>query len=142
MGARAHRLCQARRWRRGRSARLRSGGDGPGRCSSEAVPEVERISPYLLMLRMCQGRVSPLDDVCRHTCPKPLLALAARCCSLAPEERPGLDDISSQLERPILLAVDSAAFAVGAGARRPTQPLAGWKEQAEAEAEASWPTSC
>ena len=39
------------------------------------------------MLRVCQGKVSPLDGVTLACCPKPLLQLATQCCTLDPEVR-------------------------------------------------------
>ena len=46
-----------------------------------------RRDEYLLMLRVCQGKVSPLDGVTLACCPKPLLRLATQCCTLDPEVR-------------------------------------------------------
>ena len=45
----------------------------------------DRRDEYLLMLRVCQGKVSPLDGVTLACCPKPLLQLATQCCTLDPE---------------------------------------------------------
>ena len=45
----------------------------------------DRHDEYLLMLRVCQGKVSPLDGVTLACCPKPLLQLATQCCTLDPE---------------------------------------------------------
>lgn len=63
----------------------------------------------MLMLRVCQGRVSPLDGVTAACCPKPLLQLASLCCSLRPEVRPPLPHALVQLQGPILRAVDEKA---------------------------------
>ena len=117
---------------------------------------VQTSSPYMMMLRVCQGRVSPLDGVTTACCPKPLLQLASLCCSLRPEVRPPLTHALAELQGAVLRAVDersgsgisstsratSAASsndgrktsgrATGAagGARRPTTPLVGWQQVA------------
>ena len=88
-------------------------------------------TPYVLMLRVCQGLVSPLDGVTAACCPKPLLRLATQCCVLQPSARPTLASALEQLQGDVLHAVDASAIA---GARRPTQPLSGWHETAEVEA--------
>ena len=45
-------------------------------------------SAFVLMLRVCQGRISPLDGVAKEGWPEPLRHLATRCCSLLPAQRP------------------------------------------------------
>ena len=81
------------------------------------------------MLRLCQGKVSPLDGVTLSCCPRPLLRLATQCCTHNPEERPGLAAVLEQLQDKVLLSVDSAAH--GVGARRPLPALEGWRDAAE-----------
>ena len=83
---------------------------------------------YLLMLRLCQDKVSPLDGVTLSCCPKPLLQLATQCCTRDPEERPSIEAVLEQLQGKVLLTIDAAAHC--AGARRPTQALEGWCDAA------------
>ena len=99
--------------------------------SVEGVTVEEGAPPtrYVLMLRLCQGKVSPLDGVTLSYCPRPLLQLATRCCMHNPEERLGLAAVLEQLQDKVLLSVDSAAH--GAGARRPLPALEGWRDAAE-----------
>ena len=85
-------------------------------------------SPYLLMLRVCQGKVSPLDGVTPACCPRPLLQLATQCCAVTPEARPTLAAVLEQLQGRVLRFVDSSALT---GPRRPMRPLEGWRDNAE-----------
>ena len=85
-------------------------------------------TPYLLMRRVCQGKVSPLDGVTPSCCPRLLLQLATQCCALAPQERPNLTAVLEQLQGKVLLSIDSSALA---GARRPLPSLEGWRDAAE-----------
>ena len=84
---------------------------------------------YVLMLRLCQGKVSLLDGVTPSCCPKPLLQLATQCCTRSPEERPSLAAVLEQLQGKVLLSIDAAAH--GTGARRPLPALKGWRDAAE-----------
>ena len=84
---------------------------------------------YVLMLRLCQGKVSPLDGVTLSCCPRPLLQLATQCCTHDPEVRPGLAAVLEQLRDKVLLSVDPAAH--GVGAQRPLTALEGWRDAAE-----------
>ena len=86
------------------------------------------VSPYMLMLRVCQGRVSPLDGLTPSCMPRPLLQLASLCCSLQPAARPQLQDTLEQLQGNILRGVDPT----GVAQLRPAAPLVGWREAAEA----------
>ena len=86
------------------------------------------LTPYLLMLRVCQGKVSPLDGVTPSCCPRPLLQLATQCCALPPQERPGLAAVLEQLQGKVLRYIDSSALA---GPRRPLPTLEGWRDAAE-----------
>ena len=88
-------------------------------------PPVE--SPYVLMLRVCQGRVSPLDGLSPSCMPRPLLQLALLCCSPQPEARPQMHAMLEQLQGNILRAVDPT----GVAELRPATPLVGWREAAE-----------
>ena len=86
---------------------------------------------YVLMLRLCQGKVSPLDGVTPSCCPGPLLQLATQCCTHNPEARPSLAAMLEQLQGEILLSIDAAAYGAGAGAQRPLPALEGWRDAAE-----------
>ena len=93
-----------------------------------AAPPPPAASPYMLMLRVCQGRVSPLDGLTSSCMPRPLLHLASLCCSLQPAARPQMHAMLEQLHSDILRAVDPT----GIEKLRPTAPLLGWREAAEA----------
>ena len=80
-------------------------------------------SPYMVMLRLCQGKLSPLDGVSLANCPKPLLRLASRCCALDGMGRPNLSFVSEELTGPILSLLDPNCLE----ARRPETPLRGWR---------------
>ena len=88
-------------------------------------------TPYVLMLRLCQDKVSPLDDVTPSCCPRPLLQLATQCCARDPEERPSIKAVLEQLEGKVLRSIDSAAYGAGTGAQRPLTALEGWFDAAE-----------
>ena len=92
-----------------------------------------RVPPtaYVLMLRLCQDKVSPLDGVTPSCCPRPLLQLATQCCARDPEERPSLAAVLEQLHGKVLRSIDAAADSAGVGARRPLTALEGWREAAE-----------
>ena len=55
---------------------------------------------YVLMLRLCQDKVSPLDGVTLSCCPKALLQLATQCCTRDPrgaaEHRSGTRAVARQ----------------------------------------------
>ena len=84
---------------------------------------------YVLMLRLCQDKVSPLDGVTLSCCPKPLLQLATQCCSRDPDERPCLAAVLEQLHGRVILSVDAPAH--GVGARRPLPAREGWVDAVE-----------
>ena len=86
---------------------------------------------YVLMLRLCQDKVSPLDGVTTSCCPRPLLQLATQCCARDPEERPSIAAVLEQLQGKVLRWIDSAAYSAGAGAQRPLKALEGWCNAAE-----------
>ena len=88
-------------------------------------------TPYMLMLRLCQDTVSPLDGVTPSCCPRPLLQLATQCCARDPEERPSLAAVLEQLHGKVLRSIDEAAYSAGVGARRPLTALEGWRDAAE-----------
>ena len=88
-------------------------------------------TPYVLMLRVCQGLVSPLDGVTLACCPRSLHRLATQCCALEPSDRPTLKSVVPQLQGPILQAIDSVCEV--SGASRPAEPLTGWREMVEAQ---------
>ena len=88
-------------------------------------------TPYVLMLRLCQDKVSPLDGVTPSCCPRPLLQLATQCCARDPEERPSIEAVLEQLQGKVLRWIDSAAYSAGAGAQRPLTALDGWCDAAE-----------
>ena len=92
-----------------------------------------RVPPtaYVLMLRLCQDKVSPLDGVTPSCCPRPLLQLATQCCARDPEERPSLAAVLEQLHGKVLRSIDEAAYSAGVGARRPLTALEGWRDAAE-----------
>jgi len=92
-----------------------------------------RVPPtaYVLMLRLCQDKVSPLDGVTPLCCPSPLLQLATQCCARDPEERPSIEAVLEQLQGKVLRWIDSAAYSAGAGAQRPLTALEGWCNAAE-----------
>ena len=91
----------------------------------------ERIFAYVLMLRLCQDKVSPLDGVTPSCCPRPLLQLATQCCARDPEERPSIAAVLEQLQGKVLRWIDSAAYSAGAGAQRPLTALEGWCDAAD-----------
>ena len=62
-------------------------GRKAARCLPTQCRASNRRDDYLMMLRVCQGKVSPLDGVTLACCPKPLLQLATQCCTLDPEVR-------------------------------------------------------
>ena len=108
---------------------LTGGGTATGRLTNfEDMADASTTSSYVLMLRVCQGLVSPLDGVTHNAAPKQLYHLASKLCALKPEERPDLSTVLAQLEDKILKAIDPSAIA---GARRPTQVLTGWRDAAE-----------
>ena len=86
---------------------------------------------YMLMLRLCQDTVSPLDGVTPSCCPRPLLQLATQCCARDPEERPSIAAVLEQLHGKVLRSIDEAAYSAGVGARRPLTALEGWRDAAE-----------
>ena len=87
---------------------------------------------YVLMLRLCQGKVSLLDGVTPSCCPRPLLQLATQCCARSPEERPSLAVVLEHLQDKVLLSIDATAHGAGTGARRPLPALEGcWRDAAE-----------
>ena len=88
-------------------------------------------TPYVLMLRLCQDKASPLDGVTPSCCPRPLLQLATQCCARDPEERPSIAAVLEQLHGKVLRSIDEAAYSAGVGARRPLTALEGWCEAAE-----------
>ena len=110
-------------------AALTGGCTATGRLTNfEDTANANATSSYVLMLRVCQGLVSPLDGVTHAACPKQLFHIASRCCELRPEARPDLSAVLKQLEDQILKAIDPSAIA---GARRPTETLKGWRDTAE-----------
>ena len=86
---------------------------------------------YVLMLRLCEDKVSPLDGVTPSCCPRQQLQLATQCCARDPEERPSLAAALEQLQGKVLRSIDAAAYGVGAGAQRPLTALEGWCDAAE-----------
>lgn len=80
------------------------------------------------MLRLCQGKISPLDGVSLANCPKLLLKLATSCCQHEPWQRPALAHVSSELSGPILSLLDPNVLE----ARRPAYQLRGWRAAVEA----------
>lgn len=114
------------------------GGVAAVMLAAKALPAPTPPTPYLLMLRVCQGKVSPLDGVTPSCCPRPLLHLATQCCRLVPEERPDLAAVLEQLHDKVLRWVDDLAHA---GARRPLEKLEGWRDAAERTANNVDPTS-
>ena len=85
-------------------------------------------NPYMIMLQLCQGQLSPMDGVSLHNCPKPLLRLATACCRLDPAARPDMSELAAELEGPVLALLDPGTLE----ARRPDAPLCGWRAAAEA----------
>ena len=73
--------------------------------AAKALPAPAPPTPYLLMLRVCQGKASPLNGVTPSCCPRPLLQLATQCCALAPEERPGFAAMLEQLQSKVLRSI-------------------------------------
>ena len=116
-------------YRRVRLNRTLKPGAQPANAKEAANAPLVPPTRYMLMLRLCQGKVSPLDGVTLSYCPRPLLQLATRCCIHNPEERPGLAAVLEQLQDKVLLSVDPAAH--GVGARRPLPALEGWRDAAE-----------
>jgi len=89
-------------------------------------------TPDVMMAKVSQGIVSPLDGVTLICCPKPLLAIAQACASVAPNARPELAQVHEQLQsKKVLLAIDPAAADAEMGARRPMEKLSGWRDAAE-----------
>ena len=80
-------------------------------------------TPYLIMLRLCQGKLSPLDGVGLANCPRPLLNLARQCCQRVPAARPDLTYLANELHGKVLSLVDPNTIS----ARRPEVPLQGWR---------------
>ena len=115
--------------RRVRLSRMLKPGTQPANGKEAANAPLVKPTRYVLMLRLCQGKVSPLDGVTLSCCPRPLLQLATQCCTHNPEERPGLAAVLEQLQEKVLLSVDSAAH--GVGAQRPLPALEGWRDAAE-----------
>ena len=105
----------------------------PANASKAAMAPRPRVPPtaYVLMLRLCQDKVSPLDGVTPSCCPRPLLQLATQCCARDPEERPSIAAVLEQLQGKVLRWIDSAAYSAGAGAQRPLTALEGWCDAAE-----------
>ena len=105
----------------------------PANASKAAMAPRPRVPPtaYVLMLRLCQDKVSPLDGVTPSCCPRPLLQLATQCCARDPEERPSIEAVLEQLEGKVLRSIDEAAYGAGAGAQRPFTALGGWCDAAE-----------
>ena len=105
----------------------------PTNASKAAMVPRPRVppTPYVLMLRLCQDKVSPLDGVTPSCCPRPLLQLATQCCARDPEERPSIEAVLEQLQGKVLRWIDSAAYGAGAGAQRPLTALEGWCAAAE-----------
>ena len=105
----------------------------PADASKAAMVPRPRVSPtgYVLMLRLCQDKVSPLDGVTPSCCPRPLLQLTTQCCARDPEERPNLAAVLEQLQGKVLRSIDEAAYIAGVGARRPLSALEGWRDAAE-----------
>ena len=110
------------------SRALSKSGAQPADANKEAT---RRPAPtrYVVMLRLCQDKVSPLDGVTLSCCPRPLLQLATQCCSRDPEERPCLAAVLEQLHGRIILSVDAPAH--GVGARRPLPACEGWTNAVE-----------
>ena len=128
-----YRLKAAQPFAQGRFAQDRlpfpeRGGLAAVMLAAKALPAPAPLTPYLMMLRVCQGKASPLDGVTPSCCPRPLLQLATQCCALVPEERPDLAAVLEQLHDKVLRSVDSLAHA---GARRPLSTLEGWRDAAE-----------
>lgn len=105
---------------------------GHHKVASEAPPVARTSprhdSPYLIMLRLCQGKLSPLDGVSLANCPKPLLRIATQCCQTQPKVRPALAALAQELQGPILHLLDPETLE----ARRPSARLRGWRSAAEA----------
>ena len=105
-------------------------------------------TPYLIMLRLCQGKLSPLDGVGLANCPRPLLNLARQCCQRVPTARPNMTYLANELHDKVLSLVDPGIIS----ARRPETPLQGWRASVAAadpalvettsEAAANGRTSC
>ena len=128
-----YRLKAAQPFAQGRFAQDRlpipeRGGFAAVMLAAKALPAPAPPTPYLMMLRVCQGKASPLDGVTPSCCPRPLLQLATQCCALVPEERPDLAAVLEQLHDKVLRSVDPLAHA---GARRPLSTLEGWRDAAE-----------
>ena len=106
---------------------------GVAAASKAAMAPRSRVPPtaYVLMLRLCQDKVSPLDGVTPSCCPRPLLQLATQCCARDPEKRPSLAAVLEQLHGKVLRSIDEAAHSAGVGARRPVTALEGWRDAAE-----------
>lgn len=85
-------------------------------------------SPYVTMLRLCQGQLSPLDGVSLTLCPKALHRLAEQCCEREGVKRPDLTNLAAQLQGPVLHQLDPDTLQ----ARRPATRLCGWRAAAEA----------
>ena len=85
-------------------------------------------SAYVVMLKLRQGTLSPLDGVSLANCPKPLLRLALQCCSREATARPTLGAAALELMGPILTLLDDYVLE----ARRPSTPLCGWRATVQA----------
>ena len=113
----------------------------PANASKASMAPRPRAPPtaFVLMLRLCQDKVSPLDGVTPSCCPSPLLQLATQCCARDPEERPSIEAVLEQLQGKVLRWIDSAAYGAGAGAQRPLTALEGWCAAAERKFSGSEP---
>jgi len=80
------------------------------------------------MLRLCQGKISPLRGVGLHNCPKPLLRLATQCCDLNASARPRLPQLAAELQGPVLALLEQNG---ALEPRRPAAPLLGWRAAAD-----------
>ena len=119
------RVVTARRLKAEQS-RLPALGAQPAIANKAVQPE-----RYVLYLRLCQDKVSPLDGVTPSCGPRPMLQLARQCCARDPEERPSLAAVLEQLHGNVLRSIDAAAYSAGVGAQRPVPPLEGWRDAAE-----------
>ena len=82
----------------------------------------------MVMIKLCQGKLSPLDGVSLANCPKRLLNLAHQCCSREATERPTLGSVALDLQGPTLTLLDPHVLE----ARRPSEPLHGWRGTVQA----------
>ena len=96
--------------------------------TTPAKPRKPRATQYLTLVKLCQGKLSPLDGVSLANCPKPLLKLATECCLVTPSQRPTAAQVASDLQGHVLTKLDPDTLE----ARRPDTPLRGWIAAIEA----------